>query len=968
MSIGFTQPIWLLLLLTLPWVCWLCWKSPGGLDRWRRGVALGLRLAILIAIIGALAGLELRRRNDVVAAVFLLDHSDSIPERQRTAMIGYLKQVVKQKKTRDKAGLIIFGGDASIEAMPAEQFDVQKIYSVVNTHSTDIAAALRLAQAALPTDAQRRIVLISDGNENLGDATQEAESARANGITVDVLPIDEPKRVDLQVEKMTIPSSLKKGETFEAKIHILATDRARAKLRIFRNGRYLGEQEVHMERGRNVFAFPQTIDETGFHSYTVETESATDDIPQNNRGVAFTSVRGDPTALVVHADKGAAKALDQALEETRIQTRSVGLNGLPENVAEMVNYDLIILSNVNAGDLSTAQMKQLESAVRDFGVGLIVIGGDDSFTAGSYRGTPLEDMLPVSMDLSSKKVLPAGALALVVHATEFTDGNRWARDIALAALEALGPGDYMGIILWDGTDRWLFPMEKVGDRTRMGQLINGMNPGDMPSFIKVMETAHQGLKACQAHLKHMIVFSDGDPMPPTDAELNSIIADKITISTVMIGGHVAPDPMIHMAQVGKGRFHDVRSPNQLPQIFIKEAAIILKSSIVEESFKPKPGDPSEILRGIAIAEMPQLLGYVTTTAKPRSETALVSANNDPILSQWNYGLGRVVAFTSDAKSKWAANWVGWNRWNSVWGQMAKWALRRIETSTYEATLEIQGGKGRLLVDALDTEGRFLNQLDLQASVTLPEGKVVETKLRQTEPGHYEAGFTAPEVGVYLANLRTMKDGILNASQAVGASIPYSIEYRDLRANAHLLRKIAEVSGGRLLNPTDDIFGYQRVPAHRPTAVWIWLLGAAICLFPLDVGIRRVMIDREQWLDFLRKLMAKLGLDRWQKAHPKADEAMSALLTRKAQLRAHMARPETVRPTSALTPASQSEIEAATGPGFTAAVQPTPEPKPSEPAPGKEPSKPVASGGDYTAKLLAAKRRARQGKDPGTGQS
>jgi len=616
---------------------------------------------------------------------------------------------------------------------------------------------------------------------------------------------------------------------------------------------------------------------------------------------------------------------------------------LPGDISEMINYDLIVLSNVNAGNLSETQMKLLQSAVRDFGVGLVAIGGDDSFTAGGYRGTPLEEILPVSMDLSSKKVLPSGALALVVHATEFQDGNKWARDIALAALEALGPSDYMGIVLWDGTDRWLFPMTQVGDRKDLGKKISGMNPGDMPSFINVMKMAHQGLVECKAHLKHMIVFSDGDPQPPSDAEIDSIAKDKITISTVMIGGHVAPDPMMNMALRGKGRFHDVRSPNNLPQIFIKEAAVILKASIFEEPFHPKIAASSEILRGIGEESIPKLLGYVTTTPKPRAETALISPNSDPVLSHWQYGLGRVVAFTSDAKPKWAVHWIGWERWTSLWGQIAKWSLRRVDNSSYDTHLAVQGGQGHLVVDALDSEGKFLNYLDLQATVTYPEGNTAEVKLRQTEPGHYEVNFPASDTGVYLVNLRTMTNGVLAASQAVGTAIPYSGEFRDLKPNLHLLQKIADVTGGRLLRSQDDVFGYKRVPALRPTPMWSWLMAFAILLFPFDVGIRRVMIDREQWKEWIQKLLAILG---WKQKAPVQDEAMSALLARKAKIR---------EKTTLSSPSRETIVPEVAIPHIK---EDFPKPKSEEKAP-ESAAVPKEKAEDYTAKLLAAKKRARK---------
>ena len=147
----------------------------------------------------------------------------------------------------------------------------------------------------------------------------------------------------------------------------------------------------------------------------------------------------------------------------------------------MQSYDAIFLSNMAAGDLGTDLMRLLESAVRDFGVGLVCSAAINLCRRG-YRETPLEAVLPVDMELSSKKVLPSGAIVLVVHATEFPNGNQWARDIAFAALKALGPQDEMGIVLWDGTDHWLFDLAKVGDGKEMGRQIAGMNPGDMGEF------------------------------------------------------------------------------------------------------------------------------------------------------------------------------------------------------------------------------------------------------------------------------------------------------------------------------------------------------------------------------------------------------------------------------------------------------------------------------------------------------
>src|SRR5207245_4935807 len=230
----------------------------------------------------------------------------------------------------------------------------------------------------------------------------------------------------------------------------------------------------------------------------------------------FATVKGEPRVLIVSAQPDQDKALAAALASARLEPVLVGENAFPGTLAEMQSYDAIFISNLAAGDLGTDRQKLLESAVRDFGVGLVCVGGDQTYAAGGYRGTPLESTLPLSMELDSKKVLPSGAVALVMHGMEFANGNQVARECALGVLSALGPQDEMGVVLWDGNERWLFPMTKVGDKRALSREIAGMNQGDLPSFQSIMNMAYQGLKASSANLKHMIVFSDGDPGAPSE--------------------------------------------------------------------------------------------------------------------------------------------------------------------------------------------------------------------------------------------------------------------------------------------------------------------------------------------------------------------------------------------------------------------------------------------------------------------
>lgn len=972
MTFQFAHPIWLWLLpLAVGWVLWLTWKSDVQTSRWRRWTSTGLRLAMVLLLILALAGIQWRKPQEGMNAFFLLDRSDSVPSAQQESAREYVTHVSERKKKEDQVGVIVFGTEASIESSPlsAVRSDT-KIYAVVDGQRTDIASALRLGSAAFPETGQKRLVVLSDGNENIGDAFAAAVAARSLEVSLDVVPLGIRRGGDVSVQKLSLPASLKEGQTFEVKIFAQADQAQDATVRLFLNEQMLGEQRVRLDAGKNLFTFPQTLARPDFYRYEVRVETTADSVPQNNRALNFTSVRGNPRILVVSSEPDKETDLLRALQTSNLEIRLADIGGFPGTLTEMQSYDSIFLCNVAAGDLGFDLMKLLESAVRDFGVGLVCIGGDQSFAAGSYRGTPLDTMLPVDMELSSKKVLPPGAVVLVMHGMEFNNGNQVARDCAIGVLEALGPQDEMGVVLWDGTERWLFPLEKVGDKGPMRRAIAGMNQGDLPTFQGVITKAYEGLKNSKAGLKHIIVFSDGDPTPPSRELMGAIVRDRITVSTVLISGHAGPDTMIQIADQGRGRFYNVMSPADLPQIFIKEAAVILKSAIYEEPFKPQMAASSEPIRGIGAAEIPMLQGYVATTQKPRAETPLLTDKGDPLLAHWQYGLGRAVAFTSDARAKWAASWVQWEKYRQFWSQIANWSLRKIEVSDLKADVTVERGEGVVSVEALDAKGDFRNFLNLQGVVISPKGDRQPVRLEQTGPGHYEARFPTKEVGAYLLNLTEIQNGQPRGSLVVGASVNYSPEFTAAEPNLNLLRRLAEAGGGRMLDPNlpaDNPFLHDRIKTFQPRDLWEWLLKLAILLFPLDVGIRRIYIDRAEWLKATRTLRRWLFFWQGTPRPIEADESLAALLSRRDQVRARQTGAGTVAPKPAeaspslFTPARPvvlAEARPETGAPHSATPLATSEPEAAIPsAPAEEPKKPSSTA----SRLLEAKKRAQQRK-------
>lgn len=958
MNVRFTHPQWLWLLpAALAWVVWLAKSSDVQTGRIRRWLASGVRLAVSAVLILALAGLESLTPIEGMNVFFALDRSDSVPAPQQELAREWIRQVANDKAPPDRAGVVVFGSEATIESSPKPALELQKIEAVVPAARTDIGAAIRLAAAAFPEFGQRRLVLLSDGNENLGDALGAAASARALGVNVDVVPLGGEKAVDASIQRLQLPPNLKQGQTFEVKVFVQADQPGPATLRLYRNEQYLGEQPVQLAAGKNLFTFQQALPAGGFYTYDVRMDAANDRVPENNRAFAFTQVRGVPRVLIVSSDPAADAPLAAALQSPDLAVKLTGTDGFPGSLAELQSYDALVLCNVLAAELPRSQQDLLESAVRDFGVGFVCVGGDQAYAAGAYRGTPLARILPVEVELSSQKVLPPGALVLVIDKSGSMTGEKLelAKQGAMGAVEALGDNDYVGVVAFDMEPHLVADVQRAANRKEILRRIAGIDAAGGTRLYPPMARAHALLNHVSASFKHCIVLTDGRSVPGDFPGITQAMADdRITISTVAVGPDADAPLLDAIASQGGGRFYFVPEPAQLPQIFIKEAAVVLKSAIREESFVPQLASATEPVRGIGA--YPPLLGYVITEPKPRAETPLVTDQGDPLLAHWQYGLGRAVAFTSDARAKWAKHWIGWGHYQQFWRQVVQWSLRRLESSDFAVDVTTDRGAGRVSVEALDAQGNFRNFLDLQGFVVAPQGTRQTVRLRQTGPGHYEAAFPLREPGAYLLNLQQIENGQVRAAQAVGASLNYSPELDAPGPNLNLLRGIAEATGGKVLDPSrpgSNPFYDDRRTTWQPHALWEALLKLAIVLFVLDVGIRRLDPDPQEIEKLWRAAVS--GILFWRQAPTapaSAGPSLPALLARRDEVRQQRSAPA-VHSLAAPLPAGAQPIRTP-APGTSPAAE-------SFPSQADEELKaPSGSGGRRAAttdRLLEAKRRA-----------
>ncbi len=808
------------------------------------------------------------------------------------------------------AGVIVFGKGPRVEAPPAPtELNLLGIESQIDSEYTDLGSAIKLALATFPEDTARRMVILSDGNENRGNAIEQALAAKNLGVQIDVLPLDYFYDREVLVEKVSIPPDVKKGETVNINVVIRASEPTRGTLQIFqKSDNYRAPapgnekpQPVELVRGINVFNLKQLITEPQFYTFTAEfnpEKGSGDRRAINNVAEGFTHARGEAHILLIEGTAGEHVELVRALREKKLEVTTlvapridgsgaVGGDPLPTDIAQLQPYDAVILANVPKDAFTESQHQLLEANVHDMGGGLIMLGGKESFGAGGWMNTPVEKALPVDMQIKALKVQGIGAMVMIMHASEIAEGNYWQAQVAKAALNALSTYDYAGMLHWEGQEAWLFTLRAIGGgRSMMLRQIDRMTPGDMPDFDPSLLMAMKGLvNVRDAMTRHIVIISDGDPTPPTNQVINQLIANKVTVTAVLTAAH-GNDPgafsvMRNLANKTKGRFYNVTNPRALPRIYQKEARTISRPLIFEQStpWSPKVNYLSEPVIGLP-ANIPPINGLVLTSVKENElvevplTSPLPAGQVNPLLAHWTYGLGRSVAFTSDAGRRWAKTWPDWGSYAAFWSQVVRWAMRPVDRGNLTLSVRRDEGRIKVVVDALDKDNQFLNFLQIQGNVVSPDLKRASVELVQTAPGKYEGTIDEAEAsGNYFVNLGYRGPEGVQGVISSGISVPYSDEFRELRSNPATLDTIASLTNGQMTNwkyradgrpdlqrTIDEVDHFRRDPSlTNPRSfadLWPTLLWLSAIFFLADVAVRRVAPD----LDRIRKSIG----DQWKK--------------------------------------------------------------------------------------------------------
>ncbi len=869
------------LLLALPGAAWLALvlrRSLADMTPAQRVATLAIRAFLLTCVLLALVGVRLRRHGDDLGVVFLVDDSASLSPEARAAARRYVENSLQHRRAHDEAGVLGFARGVNVWQAPAETSALAGPWPVTpdaDRAGTDIGRALDFAAGVLPGGRARRVVLLSDGNDT-GDAGR-ATAARlaASGVEVLTVPLRNPAAPEVLVAGLDVPRGLKSGEPFDLRAGVESNVATVATVRLYQNQFLVATQDaVPLKPGRNEVPFPNLRAGDGFTAYEVEIVPAADTRLENNRAGVTVALGGSPRVLLVDGDEAKAAPLAGALREAKIDVEVRGPAGLPRTLGELQRFDLFLLSDVSALQMTREQMELYRTWVQQFGGGFVMIGGENSFGVGGYFRTPIEQMLPVRTDHDDRQETPSVALYIVLDRsgsmTAPVGGSAGATKMSLAdqgsvlAMNVLQARDLFGLTAVDTQVNSVVPLGRLGNKAANEQKILAVTAGGGGIYIYTgLADALRVMHDAPAKIKHVILFSDAADAEEKDSGempdgapagrgtsldlVGSLLAEKVTTSVVGLGTARDKDVLFlrALAERGNGRFYLTNDANTLPQIFSTETMKVAQSSLVEEPFNPVPAGPSPLAAGIDWAACPPLLGYNATKIKPTAQVALATETGEPLLATWRYGLGQTGAFTSDAKARWAGEWLTWDGYGKFWAQVVRGLLRKSDQATFQVRAVEQGDGSRLRldIDALTPEGGFRNRLPIDVTaLDTATGATRALRAEQLAPGSYRAEFELPLTddagGAATTMFSVSSPELTDRPYVFGHTRSYPREFLRTGTDEVFLRAVASAGAGRFDPPGADVFAPPTRFSVRKVDLTNDFLAAALLLLPLDIFLRR----------------------------------------------------------------------------------------------------------------------------------
>ncbi|WP_424236246.1 VWA domain-containing protein [Bhargavaea ginsengi] len=822
MDFRIEHPAYLLLLLpVLGYLLW-SWKREREIRGHKSLVLPALRISASALLIFAAASPYLLMTAEEEQLIFLVDRSASM-EGTEEKTSAFLSEAISKGQDRD-IKVLSFAGEVTNESPASGGADING-----NSGESDLEGALRYGAAAA-AESPARIVLMSDGRETRGNAIEYIRSQLPDGVTVDAAVFAPPDTEDASVSSFTVPTTGRKGESQQLEVTVRATGPAEARLILFRNDQPIAERNVKLSEGENRFTFNEVQVEEGLVKYGAQVIMEGDGIQENNRMIAATEIEGPPRVLIANTAENPSP-IGNMIGNSGISVETVHAEALPQDLSSYLQFDAVIFDNVPGHRVGEERMTVIEQAVQTFGLGFMMVGGEESFGLGGYFRTPIEELLPVDMDVTGKQIIPSLGLVIVLDRSSSMRGRKLdlAKEAAARSAALLREEDTLGFIAFDDSPWEVIETSPVGDPDEASGKIMSVTPGGGTNIYPSVALAYERLRGLDLERKHIILLTDGMSAPGGDyASLSEAgEADGVTMSTVAIGSDADRQLLRQLADQASGRYYEVTDADSVPSILSRETAMLSRTYIVNQPFTPavRGGTGWDALFG---SGLPQMNAYIATTAKPASAVILESPEEDPIIAEGRYGLGKTLAYTSGSGG-WSGGFASWDRWGEMWTTAASRILPQYRSEPFDIRRNTDGS---YTVAGPDT------MAFLDIAVADEKGSELGAAVEPVRPG---TARVRVQSGPGLVFFRISGDG--ETVTTAGITIPYGDEYRPGPPDEERLSAIAELSGGRMLEAAEEAVRPPESSKKDILPAWDWFVLAAMLIFFSDITLRRFGMPR-----------------------------------------------------------------------------------------------------------------------------
>ncbi|MFJ8261708.1 VWA domain-containing protein [Rummeliibacillus sp. NPDC094406] len=826
MDLRIDQPIWLL--LAIPIVIYISWfLKKKTLQKREHWVIFFLRFLAVFCLLFAVTRPYITFPNQEEQVVFLVDRSASLKGTDTDAA-SWIEKSLQQRKNSQYTGIYSFAKGIQTEfGLTKDTMQVTKWQDMADTSETNIASALQLVTNMLETNKATRVILLSDGLETAGSVENQLNYFKHNGIQIDTVLLKNDHMTDAAITNFQTPNVAYAGEEQSLHIQVETTEATDGELLIALNDETIAKKKVSLDAGKNTVTFKHIAKKQGLLKYEATLKVANDSFLENNKWMSVTNVEGQPRVLLVHGD-GKSTALSKLIGQKELVVKIISASELPSTQTSYLQYDAIIFDNVPGHEVGEAKMGMIEQSVKNFGIGFMMTGGDSSYGLGGYFKTPIEKLLPVEMEVKGKEQLPSLGLVIVMDRSGSMTGNKieLAKEAAARSVELLRKNDTFGFIAFDDRPWSIIDTAPLKNKKQAIADILSVSPEGGTEIFQSLQLAYQQLEPLKLQRKHIILLTDGQSSTSSSYEqlIEGGKKSNITLSTVAIGDDADRRLLEELARFGTGRFYDVRDEETVPSILSRETSMMTRTYIEDNPFYPMitSGAPWNALFTDGV---PQMNAYIATTAKQTSKVIAKSNQKDPVIAEWNYGLGKSIAYTSDTSGKWAGDWARWDKWSRFWNTAVSEILPSYDEVPYTIS---QQSDGSYLVTDATKHSAFMD-----IAVVDDNGEKVEITEEAVAPGKTKV-YIDHKPGLVYFSITNEDDGMYKA----GVTIPYSKEYQLQQPNSELLKQIADTTGGKVLKEPSEAFRKLPKGSFEQQNITTWFLLIAMILFFIDITLRR----------------------------------------------------------------------------------------------------------------------------------